>query len=216
MKQMLIITGPQGSGNHLWSKIFALHPEVYGWRALLDHYWLGHDNEPFAELWADPSKIASWKQPDEQYLVTSVSCPYMADGVETIPHYFEVIEAFSSSNIDVKVATISRDQNILAGQQRRIRGKTTTELFEKELPLLDPYNPYFISTETLYLYKERYLAFLAAQLPIPVAFKDPRIAEILAVDANAKYLSPDIPSQLLDFHTRYTSSKKQPIPNLDK
>jgi hypothetical protein len=26
MKQLLIFTGPQGSGNHLWSKIFALHP----------------------------------------------------------------------------------------------------------------------------------------------------------------------------------------------
>ena len=28
---MLIVTGPQGSGNHLFAKLFNLHPEVYGW-----------------------------------------------------------------------------------------------------------------------------------------------------------------------------------------
>ena len=38
-KQMLIVTGPQGAGNHLWSKIFSLHPKVYGWKSLLENYY---------------------------------------------------------------------------------------------------------------------------------------------------------------------------------
>ena len=32
MAKILIITGPQGSGNHLYSKIFAMHPLVNGWK----------------------------------------------------------------------------------------------------------------------------------------------------------------------------------------
>ena len=47
MKKMLILTGPQGSGNHMWSKIFALHPSVYGWQELVEEFWIGHDREPF-------------------------------------------------------------------------------------------------------------------------------------------------------------------------
>jgi hypothetical protein len=46
MKKLLIITGPQGSGNHMWSKILALHPAVNGWSALLEEYWIPHDREP--------------------------------------------------------------------------------------------------------------------------------------------------------------------------
>ena len=46
---MLIITGPQGAGNHMWAKIFSLHPEVFGWNTLLDNYWESHRfSEPFA------------------------------------------------------------------------------------------------------------------------------------------------------------------------
>ena len=58
---ILIITGPQGSGNHLFSKIFALSPEVQGWAALNEKYWIGHDQEPFAEYWHDPSLLENFK-----------------------------------------------------------------------------------------------------------------------------------------------------------
>jgi hypothetical protein len=57
MKTILILTGPQGSGNHMWSKIFALHPQVRGWQALLDQYWIGHDQEPWAQYWQDPAQL---------------------------------------------------------------------------------------------------------------------------------------------------------------
>ena len=42
MAKMLILTGPQGAGNHLWSKILSLNYEVYGWKCLLDNYWEAH------------------------------------------------------------------------------------------------------------------------------------------------------------------------------
>ena len=33
-KKLLIITGPQGSGNHLVSRLFSLHDDVGGWKEL--------------------------------------------------------------------------------------------------------------------------------------------------------------------------------------
>ena len=49
-KTLVILTGPQGSGNHLWSKILSLHADVFGWKSLLDNYWEAHRiSEPFAE-----------------------------------------------------------------------------------------------------------------------------------------------------------------------
>ena len=52
MKTLAILTGPQGSGNHLWSKIFSLHHDVFGWKSLLDNYWEAHrTTEPFAKCW---------------------------------------------------------------------------------------------------------------------------------------------------------------------
>ena len=42
---LLIVTGPQGSGNHLFAKLFNLHPDVYGLN--MTRYWQGHDTEPF-------------------------------------------------------------------------------------------------------------------------------------------------------------------------
>ena len=88
---ILIITGPQGSGNHLFSKIFALSPEVRGWSALNKKYWIGHDQEPFAEYWRNPKKLSDFDWTQSEYFVTSVSCPYMDNGEPTIPKYQEFI-----------------------------------------------------------------------------------------------------------------------------
>ena len=87
MKTLLILTGPQGAGNHLWSKIFALHPQVLGWRELLDTHWIGHDQEPFAQAWQDPARLneMSWRQAD--WFVTSMSVPYMNNGTVTVPDF---------------------------------------------------------------------------------------------------------------------------------
>ena len=102
MKQLLIITGPQGSGNHLFSKIFALHKDVYGWDKLLEHYWDPHDNEPFAQCWNDPTQLLEKDWSTHDYYVTSISCPYANKGVVSIPKYKEFIETLNKLGIEVK------------------------------------------------------------------------------------------------------------------
>jgi len=59
-RRLLILTGPQGAGNHLFSKIFAFHPMVNGW--VMNDYWEGHHHEPFAKYWDNPEllKDAEW------------------------------------------------------------------------------------------------------------------------------------------------------------
>ena len=37
MKKLLIITGPQGSGNHLFSRILSTGTQVGGWKGLLEN-----------------------------------------------------------------------------------------------------------------------------------------------------------------------------------
>ena len=67
-KKMLILTGPQGAGNHLWSKIFSLHPEVFGWKTLLDNYWEAHRfYEPFCKCWKNHNLLQEF---DLQFFMT--------------------------------------------------------------------------------------------------------------------------------------------------
>ena len=77
MRNMLISNhGPQGSGNHLWSKILSLHPKVYGWKSLLDNYWEAHRfSEPFCEYWKDPSKLSEFNWKQSEFYFTSISVP---------------------------------------------------------------------------------------------------------------------------------------------
>ena len=76
MKTLCVLIGPQGSGNHLWSKIFSLHEEVFGWKTLLDNYWEAHRlSEPFAEYWKDPDTLRTFDWSQSEYFFTSVSIP---------------------------------------------------------------------------------------------------------------------------------------------
>lgn len=189
MAKMLILIGPQGAGNHLWSKIFSLHPEVYGWKTLLDNYWEAHRfNEPFARHWRDPSLLKEFNWTQSQYYFTSISLPlgivgstvnpiWMAD-----PVYFA--DTVISCGVDLEFAVLGRDQTILTNQQTRIRTQPTLPMFLEKLSKVS--NPTFLSYELLYLYKQDYLKSL--QLNIPVAYDDSRIDAILADDANSKYV----------------------------
>jgi hypothetical protein len=187
MKTMLIITGPQGSGNHLFSKIFALHKEVYGWKELLNDYWIAHDFEPFAQCWNLPHALRQIDWSSMDYYVTSISCPYANNGVVTIPDYKKFIDTLTELKINVKLAIIGRDQNILKLQQERVRDRYSYPDFEKQLDYLNELDPIFLSTELLYLYKDKYLRSLSKQLDFPIAYNDDRINEILKTDTNSKY-----------------------------
>jgi hypothetical protein len=190
MKKLLIFTGPQGSGNHLWSKIFALHPAVAGWSALLNTYWIPHDQEPFAECWRNPKllKTRDWSKKD--YYVTSISCPYIDDTRWAVPNIVSFVAQAIGCGLQVKIAIIGRDQTILGFQETRIRGRSTFEIARNEYQKLESWNPVYLSYELLHLYQGAYLQQISKTLEFPIAYNDARLAEILQDDTNKKYIQP--------------------------
>lgn len=191
--RLLILTGPQGSGNHLWSKIFSAHPFVNGWR--MKEYWEGHHLEPFSAWWDDPSLI---KDTGHRFNFTSISCPYFRDREPRIPSYYAFIQN-AKKIYDVKIAVISRDQNILKTQQERVRGGKTYDKFLKQLPYLEA--DFFLSTEALFLYKENYLTHLSKILNIPVWIEGHDL-----FDTNKKYIS-SVEQQPLDLIVKKVCSE---------
>ena len=188
-KKMLILTGPQGAGNHLWSKIFSLHPEVYGWKTLLDNYWEAHRfAEPFARYWRDPSLLKDFNWGLSDYYFTSISCPLGIIGSDVNPVWSPDVMSFAGAvkdcGVDVEFAVIGRDQTILNHQQTRIRTQPTLDMFVEQLKTIP--NPTFLSYELLYLYRQEYLKTLT--FSIPVAWNDPGIDTILENDSNLKYI----------------------------
>ena len=189
MAKMLILVGPQGAGNHLWSKIFSLHPEVYGWKTLLDNYWEAHRfAEPFAQYWRDPSLLKDFNWAQSNYYFTSISCPLGIIGSDVNPvwnpNVMEFAGAVKDCDVDVEFAVIGRDQSILRNQQTRIRTQPTLSMFLEQLKTIP--NPKFLSYELLYLYQQEYLKTLSFN--IPVAWNDSRVKKILEDDANSKYI----------------------------
>jgi hypothetical protein len=190
MKQLLIFTGPQGSGNHLWSKIFALHPEVAGWSALLDTYWIPHDREPFAACWKDPAQLQQHDWSKKDYHVTSISCPYF-DGVRlVVPDLVGFATQAVNCGLQVQIAVIGRDQNILSIQETRVRGRPTYLMAQEAYKKLAEWNPVYLSYELLHLYQGSYLQQISNTLDFPIAYNDSRLTEILKDDTNKKYVQP--------------------------
>tara|TARA_B100001029_G_scaffold144741_1_gene124857 strand:+ start:50 stop:811 length:762 start_codon:yes stop_codon:yes gene_type:complete len=195
-KKIVILTGPQGSGNHLWSKVFSLHEDVFGWKTLLDNYWEAHRlTEPFAAYWRDPSTLKEFDWSQSDYYFTSISVPLGIEskGTKWSPNIMQFAMNCELCGLETQICVIGRDQNILDHQQFRIREENTCRHFLDQLPNFE--NPIFLSYELLYLYKEEYLKTL--ELPIPVAWYDERLEEILRYDANLKYISP-VEEQILD------------------
>ena len=198
MKKLLVLTGPQGSGNHLWSKIFSANPEVNGWKQLTEEYWVGHGDEPFADVWEDPSIFNDYDWKDG-YHFTSISCPYVirggpemdTDGGGRIPKYDQFIASAKLAGFEVVVGVLGRDHNILTHQQARIRKAVTTHRFlDAYDKFLVKYNPVFLSTEMLHLYQDRYLTQLEQQLQFPIKIQHDNLLAILKDNANAKYIAP--------------------------
>lgn len=188
MPRLLILTGPQGSGNHVFSKCFALAESVYGWKSLLNTYWEGHHHEPFAQYWTNPELLHEFDWTQNEYFVTSVSCPYFKDQAPHVPDYQKFI-GIAETYAEIDVAIIGRDQTILKHQQERVRGMHTTPLALENFDwLMENTECRFLSQELLYLYKNKYLEQVSRDLDWPMAFWDPEVDEILKADANEKYV----------------------------
>jgi hypothetical protein len=206
MKTILILTGPQGSGNHLWSKIFALHPQVQGWQALLDTYWIGHDQEPFAAYWQAPDQLKYFPWASSDWYVTSMSVPYMNNGEPTVPDFKAFVAKLQIAGVRIKFAVLGRDRNIVEMQQTRVRGAPTLDTALAEFDQLAA--PVFLSYELLHLYGVKYLENIQQQLAFPIAVGDPRIKDILAEDANNKYFKA-IEHHATDDLARHASRMRQ-------
>jgi hypothetical protein len=190
-KKLLIITGPQGSGNHLFSRLLSLHPDVNGWEELLHKYWVPSDQEPFADYWVDPDKLHADQFAGFDYHLANVSCPFMYDGVRYVPRILEVAERASSYGIDVEIAIIVRDQNINAEQQRRVRGEVTTPIAQNyyyNTLLKSNFPVHFLDHEAFFLHKEHYLRWVGKILDFPVELDPDKINQFIDKDANHKYV----------------------------
>jgi len=200
------MTGPQGSGNHLFSKVLALNPEIQGWKDLLDTYWIGHDEEPFSKYWKNPVALAEFDWSSSQVFLTSISCPYIDNGEVAQPKYAEFINE-ASKYATVKILVIGRDQNILEYQQTRVRGNPTVQLFKQNLPVLLSTNVLFIAQELLYLYRLDYLNYIEDYLCLKRTTDGDRLEKILDTDANAKYIQP-VETHWLDEEVKRASQKR--------
>jgi hypothetical protein len=186
--KLLIITGPQGSGNHLFAKIFSMHPTVKGWVMMKDE-WQGHHQEPFNKYWQEPALLKDFKW-DNTHYVTSISCPYYKDKKPQLPKYQEFITE-AKKYADVVTVIIGRDRNILELQQKRVRGlKTYNEAlteFEKLYALCN--DLHFISQELFFLYGSNYLKIVGKQIGFPIAYNHKTLLDdYLKEDSNSKYV----------------------------
>lgn len=191
MKRLLIITGPQGSGNHLFSRILSTHPTVGGWKSLLDQYWVPSDLEPFAEYWVYPERLTERQFDDYDYWLANVSCPFFYDGQRYVPKILEVAQQARGFGVDVKIAIITRDKNINAEQQLRVRKEITTpiaqEYYYNQL-LTSDFPIHFLSNEALFLHREHYLKYISKLVSFPIDYTNPEIFKFISDDPNAKYV----------------------------
>jgi hypothetical protein len=191
MKKLLIITGPQGSGNHLFSRLFSLHAEVGGWKELLGQYWIPSDEETFAEFWVNPQKLEHTDFSGHDFWVANVSVPFVFDGVKQVPKIKEFILRAQQLNVEVTVAVIVRDQNINKLQQQRVRKEVTLPIaIDYYLNTLqDVCTLHFLDHEAFFLYKQHYLKYVSNLLKFPIDYNNPDILRFITDDANGKYVN---------------------------
>ena len=182
MKKLLIVTGPQGSGNHLFARIFSQHPDVIGWESLKDNYWVPSDEEPFAKFWVHPALLDF---PEGDYFCANVSVPFFYDGVRQVPKIKEVAQKAISLGVQPIIALIVRDRNINELQQKRVGGEVT---MDTALEYFKDMTCHFIDHEAFFLWKEKYIEYLGRILEFPVTTEG--IDNFITVDANHKYVFP--------------------------
>ena len=191
--KLLILTGPQGSGNHLFAKIFSSHKSVYGWK-MKHNEWKGHHEEPFSLYWRKPELLKEIKtnvhywfsKTNKKHYVTSISCPYFYRKKPTRPNYKKFIK-YANKVFDIQICIIGRDKNILLKQQTRMRSKHTTPIALKNFEPLLKYNPFFISFELFFLYGIEYCKSISNLLNFPINTK--KVKELLKYNTNKNYIT---------------------------
>lgn len=192
MKKLLIVTGPQGSGNHIFSRLLSLHPDVEGWTDMLNNYWVPSDQEPFAEYWVNPELLTADVFEGKDYYFANVSCPFFFNGIRYVPKILEVAERAKSFGVDVEIAIVVRDQNINRVQQLRVRKEHTTPIAQKyyyETLLPSEFPVHFLDHEAFFLHTTYYLKWVSKILKFPIAYDNPDIMKFITDDANHKYVS---------------------------
>jgi len=189
-KRLLIITGPQGSGNHIFSRVFSMHSAVRGWEQLKDQYWVPSDEETFAEYWVHPDRLTPAVFDGADYFLANVSVPFFYDGVRQTPHIREVADRARSFGIDVSIAIVVRDATINSVQQQRVGGAVTLpqaqEYYRKYL-LYSEHQIYFLDHEALFLWGEYYVNRMAHDMEFPV--DTDRCLTLLDQNPNRKYVT---------------------------
>ena len=184
--KLLIVTGPQGPGNHLFAKLFSLHPAVEGWRMQINE-WQGHHEEPFSPAWDKPQLLKDKPWKENSAYMTSISCPYIKGNQPQVPKYSEFISE-AKKHCDVIIAIIGRDRNILEIQQKRLRGEHTTPQAMEQFQGLDKLAPtYYISQELFFLYGSDYMMSLGRQMNFPVLCPSELYKDFMRQDSNMKY-----------------------------
>jgi|TARA_A100000164_G_C21799947_1_gene720153 hypothetical protein len=187
--KLLIVTGPQGSGNHLFAKLFTMHPSVEGWPMLREE-WQGHHEEPFAPAWEKPALLKDKPWQNDMSYMTSISCPYIKGNEPHTPKYKEFITE-AKKHCDVVIAIIGRDRNILETQQNRLRDAHTTPQALEQFEQLKSLAPvHYISQELFFLYGEDYMHNLGKQMDFPILCPSEIYRDYLKKDSNNKYIQP--------------------------
>ena len=191
MKKLVIITGPQGSGNHFFSRVFSTHPKVGGWKSLLDKYWVPSDEEYFAKYWVNPEELSEKDFEGYDYWLANVSCPFFYDGVRYIPRIREFAEKTQSLGIEVQICIIVRDQNINSEQQKRVRGEVTLPVamhyYQNEI-IGNGFKVHFLDNEAFFLHRNYYLKWVSQLLDFPVDYDNPDVFKFITEDPNKKYV----------------------------
>jgi len=191
MANILVISGPQGTGNHVFSKVLSMHSNVHGWDQLLREYWINHDNAPFKDIWNTPENIDNYDWTEHENYVLSVSGPYVDkdNGIRQTkyPDYKEVLRRLNEKG-NLQVGIIGRDQNITAQNQLRKRGVESLHNYLNKIEDIMEYRHTFLSVELLYMFRHQYVKSLDNVLDIPVDYSNQRLHYILNKDPNAKYV----------------------------
>ncbi len=165
IKKLLIMVGPQGAGNHLFSKVFAASDEIGGWKNLLSTYWSGHHTEPFNEVWAGSRPLQMSDFDGFTYWVTSISIPYVNAGELCCPDVLAFKDQAEALGVETVIGVISRDINILEYQQTRVRGEITLPVFIEQFRRFS--KVVYLSHESLCLYGQTYLDHICDEMGFP-------------------------------------------------